>query len=242
MADDTRAPQEERRETIRERIMATIPESYRPWLHLAMTTGVGAAVLGVGAVSITALKPIELLVVPAVVVLANGVEWRAHKDLLHRRVKPLHELYDRHTPQHHMAFQTDDMAIRSFKELRLVLIPSIGVAAIVVGMLGPSFLVGSFLGANVGWLFLMTSGAYVVLYELTHLSYHLPPESFIGRLGIVRFLRAHHAKHHDPKLMQKWNFNVTLPLFDWLHGTIAPADAREKAASIESPEPRPAGL
>jgi hypothetical protein len=32
--------------------------------------------------------------------------------------------------------------------------------------------------------------------------------------------------------MQRWNFNVTIPLFDWLHGTIA-GDGRD------SEEPRP---
>ena len=34
-------------------------------------------------------------------------------------------------------------------------------------------------------------------------------------------LRRHHALHHDPKLMQKWNFNVSLPLWDLVRGTIA---------------------
>ena len=61
---------------------------------------------------------------------------------------------------------------------------------------------------------------YVVSYEWLHLSYHLPPESFIGRLWLVRVLKKHHATHHDPQLMQKWNFNVTIPLWDLVRGTI----------------------
>src|SRR5688572_33474569 len=32
---------------------------------------------------------------------------------------------------------------------------------------------------------------YVVTYEWLHLSYHLPPSSFIGRLGVIRFMRRH---------------------------------------------------
>ena len=32
----------------------------------------------------------------------------------------------------------------------------------------------------------------------------------------------------DPTLMQKWNFNVSLPLWDWLRGTIA--SEQERAA------------
>jgi sterol desaturase/sphingolipid hydroxylase (fatty acid hydroxylase superfamily) len=64
----------------------------------------------------------------------------------------------------------------------------------------------------------------MVLYEVSHLSYHLPPESFVGRRRLVRWLREHHARHHDPRLMQKWNFNVTIPFWDWIRGTIAPKD------------------
>jgi len=26
--------------------------------------------------------------------------------------------------------------------------------------------------------------------------------------------------HHAPELMQKWNFNVTIPLWDWVRRTI----------------------
>ncbi|MBK7399278.1 MAG: hypothetical protein IPJ34_24170 [Myxococcales bacterium] len=36
----------------------------------------------------------------------------------------------------------------------------------------------------------------------------------------MRFLREHHRRHHHPRLMQRWNFNVTIPLFDWLHRSV----------------------
>ena len=61
---------------------------------------------------------------------------------------------------------------------------------------------------------------YVVSYEWLHLSFHLPATHFIARLGVVKKLKRHHATHHDPRLMQKWNFNVTVPLWDWVRGTI----------------------
>ena len=35
-----------------------------------------------------------------------------------------------------------------------------------------------------------------------------------------RLRRSDHAMHHTPELMQRWNFNVTVPLADWLLGTI----------------------
>ena len=69
-------------------------------------------------------------------------------------------------------------------------------------------------------MFVATFAMYVVTYEWLHLAYHLPPDGPIGRLAPVRWLRRHHAAHHRPALMQKWNFNITLPLWDWLRGTI----------------------
>jgi hypothetical protein len=220
---------ESARDALRAKLAEAIPDSYSPVLHFACTAGVGLVALVSAAFSIHGVRPIELLVVPFVFVLANGVEWRAHKSLLHHRTPPLHELYDRHTPQHHMVFQYHDMAIRSRKELKLVLIPAVGVLGVVIMTAGPAWAIGHFLGANVGWLFLLTGALYVVTYELTHLAYHLPEDTFVGRLGFIRVMREHHARHHDPRLMQRWNFNVTVPLFDLLHGTIAPPAVIEKA-------------
>jgi hypothetical protein len=60
-------------------------------------------------------------------VLFNATEWRAHRDLLHKRLPPLGALYDRHTPQHHLIFVDGAMALRDPREFRLVLIPVSGV-------------------------------------------------------------------------------------------------------------------
>ena len=73
---------------------------------------------------------------------------------------------------------------------------------------------------NIAALFLATCMFYTVSYEWLHLSYHLPPDSFVGRRWLVRVLRRHHATHHTPELMQRWNFNVPLPLWEFLRGTI----------------------
>jgi sterol desaturase/sphingolipid hydroxylase (fatty acid hydroxylase superfamily) len=61
---------------------------------------------------------------------------------------------------------------------------------------------------------------YVVAYEWLHLAYHLPADSRIGRSRFIGWLRRHHATHHTPELMQRWNFNVTVPFADWVLGTI----------------------
>lgn len=220
------------RERARARMLATIPRWYNPWAHLAGTTGIGITVLGAALLHLRHVRAIDLLMVPLVLILANAFEWRAHKSVLHRRFPPFQVIYDRHTPDHHAVYMTHDMAIRSVREFRLVLIPAMGVLGIVITTTPIALLTAHFLGLNCGWLFLLTASLYMVLYELSHLSYHLPTGSFLGRRRLVALLREHHARHHDPRLMQKWNFNVTIPLFDWLHGTLAPASVPRKNGNL----------
>lgn len=218
-ADARRQPRDASRETLRAALVERIPRWYSPWAHLAATTGIGVAILALALTNLRAVSAAELLIVPAVFCISNFVEWLAHRYLLHRRTWPMHVLYDRHTPEHHRVYQVGDMAIRDWRELRLVLIPATGVLGIVLVMVPGALFAGALLGANAGWLFLLTSSGYVVSYELTHFVYHLPKEHKLAQLPPVRVMRNHHATHHDPSLMRHWNFNVTVPLADWVLGT-----------------------
>ena len=70
------------------------------------------------------------------------------------------------------------------------------------------------------WLFVATAVAYFLNYELLHFAYHAPAGSLMTRIpGVQRLGRLHRA-HHDPRLMQTKNFNVTYPLCDALFGTL----------------------
>lgn len=222
----TRGLTEERRNAIRARAIADIPWWYSPYGHLAATTGIGLAVLTVSSIALARVQPgvkwTDLLVVPAIVVFANFFEWAVHRDFLHKRRWPFQVVYDKHTPMHHMIYVEEDMALRSVQEFRLVLIPAMGVLGIVIVAAPVAIAVAYLWSAAAGWLLLVTSGLFMVGYEIMHLCYHAPQSSRIGRLRIIARLRAHHARHHDPRLMQRYNFNVTVPLFDWLLGTMAP--------------------
>jgi hypothetical protein len=217
---------EARRNAVRERALAEVPWWYSPYAHLAATTGIGVAVLAASVFSLARLhggvKWTDVLVVPAVVLLANYYEWRVHRDVLHKRFWPFEVIYDKHTPMHHMIYVEEDMALRSVQEFRLVLIPAAGVLGIVLAAAPAAILVAHFWSAAAGWLFLLTASLFMVSYELLHLCYHAPKDSFVGRRPLIARLRAHHARHHDPRLMQRYNFNVTVPLFDWIMGTMAP--------------------
>jgi hypothetical protein len=214
----------ERREKVRARSLAEIPWWYSPYGHLAATTGIGFAVLVVSTIFLARndVKWTDVLVVPAVMLLANFYEWRVHKYVLHNRFWPFEVIYDKHTPMHHMIYVEDDMALRSKQEFRLVLIPAAGVLGIVLAAAPVAIAISHLWSSSAGWFFLLTASLYMVSYEVLHLCYHAPKDSFIGRRKIIEHLRAHHAKHHDPRYMQRYNFNVTVPLFDWIMGTMAP--------------------
>lgn len=200
--------------------MAKIPASYSPTFHLLFPSVVGVGLAIAGLCFVRHPSWLELLVVPFLYIVSNATEWRAHKGLLHKRMPFATILYDRHTPVHHRMFTTNDMAIRSRREYALVLIPTYGILLIAIAVV-PIAIGLFFLGQrNIGGLFVATTMLYTVSYEWLHLSYHLPEDSFIGRMWLVRVLKRHHATHHDPRLMQKWNFNVTVPLWDWVRGTI----------------------
>jgi hypothetical protein len=215
---------EERRDKVRAKALAEIPWWYSPYAHLASTTGIGLAVLiaSVVGISRSTFHWTDAAVIPIVVAFANFFEWLVHRDVLHKRRWPMEVIYDRHTPMHHMVYVEEDMALRSVKEFRLVLIPAAGVLGIVLAAAPPAFVVAHFWSQTAGWLFLLSASLFMVSYEVLHLCYHAPKDSFIGRRKVIAALRAHHARHHDPRMMQRYNFNVTVPIFDWIMGTLAP--------------------
>lgn len=217
---------EERRNAIRKRSLDAIPWWYSPYGHLASTTGIGLVVLATSITRLHGVRWTDLLVVPGVVLLANFYEWLVHRNVLHKRFWPFEVIYDKHTPMHHMVYVENDMALRDVKEFRLVLIPAAGVLGIVLATAPIAFALAHLWSNVAGWLFLLTASLFMVSYEILHLCYHAPKESFVGRRRAIAALRAHHARHHDPRLMQRYNFNVTIPLFDWIMGTMAPEAGR----------------
>jgi Fatty acid hydroxylase superfamily len=207
------------REQFRQEVLDQLPANYSPVLHLVFPSVVGVLAIAVSLAMLHRPDTLDWYFVPLVLMMSNAVEWRAHKHVLHKRTKPFELLYDRHTPVHHRVYMTDDMAIRSRREFGLVLIPPYGILLILAVTVPIAGLLWWAHQTNLACLFVATTTFYVVSYEWLHLAYHLPTDSFIGRMRLIQKLRRHHALHHDPRLMQRWNFNVTLPLWDWVRGT-----------------------
>ena len=207
------------RDRIRQRCLAR-PGWYSPWLHLGITSLSGIAFFALGVALVHDVKAWQLGFAGLIFVVSNATEWRLHRDVLHKRNRgPAAVLYDRHTPEHHVIYTTDDMEIRERSEFRLVLIPWFGILGVALLTLPATLALWVAGQPNLAGLFMATTMLYVVSYEWLHLSYHLPARSFIGRMRVIGWLRRTHAVHHDPRLMQRWNFNVTLPLWDVVRRT-----------------------
>jgi hypothetical protein len=222
----------DRRTALRNQLLAETPRWYVPWVHLFMPSLVGVTVIATALAQIRDLRLLELLTVPAVYLFANAFEWWIHGAALHRRHPLAPVLYDQHTPKHHMLYLTDDMAMRDPREYRLVLIPAYGLFLIIVGQLAVTSGLWWLGLRNVACLYAATAIGYAVSYEWLHFSYHLPHEHPVARHPIIRRLARHHAVHHDPRIMQRWNMNVTVPLTDWVMGTavdsVAAAERRRR--------------
>lgn len=217
----------EAHERRRQDIVGRIPPSYRPRVHLVVPSLFGLGVCAAAIVALTlsgrALTVLEWSTLPITLVGGLGLEWRLHKTVLHRRRRGLAILYERHELTHHVVYTHDDMAMRSRNEMLLILLPPYAIVVAFGGVVPLALLVAALASTPAALLFVVASMAFFLSYEWLHLAYHLPPESRIGRTWLVRVLRELHRSHHDPALMKRWNFNVTIPLFDWLHGTLRPS-------------------
>jgi hypothetical protein len=220
------------RAQLRAELLARIPRWYSPWLHFAFPGIAGVAICALALSRLEDLRAWQLLLVPVFLVVSNAIEWHAHRGLLHRRTRPLEVLYVRHTPQHHAIYVSDDMFIREWRELKLILLPAWGILAILAAAAPVGAALVSVGQPNLAALWVASVAAYVLAYEWLHLAYHLPAAGAVGRLRVTRWLRRHHQRHHAPQLMQRWNFNVSVPLWDHVRGTVWRSPSAAPAGAV----------
>ena len=196
-----------------------LPARYSGRAHFAFITTLALGVTALCLWRSAGATPREWLAVPVTFLFANFVEYRGHRGPMHHRTRGLGLLYQRHTLSHHRYYTDEAMAAASARDFHMVLFPPV-LLLFFLGQLVPLFFVVKWIwSAAVGWLFCATGVAYYLTYEWLHLAYHLPRESFVGRLRVVAALRRLHTEHHAPALMQRWNFNITFPICDALFGT-----------------------
>lgn len=208
------------------------PPIYSGWVQFGWSNLVGLVAIAVAIAQLYRVSAIEWLTVPIAFLIANVVEHRLHMGPMHRPARGLFLLYERHTLTHHAFFPHTHMPVDGHRQFKMVLFPPWAVVAL-YGLVAP--IAGGFalLSTNMAWLFVATAMGYFVLYEWLHLAYHVDPDGPVGRLPGMAALRRHHTLHHDPRLMGRYNFNVTFPIADWLFGTLYAAEP-----AVDSPNPQ----
>lgn len=197
--------------------------------HFATTFGTSLAIIGLALSGVHGARLGELAAVPLTFLFANLAEYVGHRFPMHRPFPGLGLVYGRHAKQHHHFYTDEAMTFESWRDVEMVLFPALLIVFFSAAFVAPVGLLVYLLStANAARLFVATVVGYFLLYELLHFSYHCPPDSFIGRLSLVRVLREHHTKHHDLGLMGQWNFNITFPIGDWLFGKLHRGPARHR--------------
>ena len=198
-----------------------IPRHYSGPLHLAMIIGFSILVAAASLAMLENVKTAEWLTIPLTFLYCNLAEYLGHRGPMHNKKRFLTSIFQRHTVEHHAFFTDEAISFDSPRDYRAVLFPPImlvfffGFFAVPVGAI-----LYYFVSPNVCFLFVFTAILYYLNYELFHFSYHMDPQSWLGRLPLIRRLRRNHVLHHDRALMTRHNFNITYPICDRLFGTL----------------------
>jgi hypothetical protein len=208
----------------RARLRAATPQHYHWAGHVALIAAFAGAGLAMSLAMLGALRAADWGSLAGILVALDLGEYASHRWAMHRPRFP-RAVHHRHVVEHHAFFTATHMAIDHRADLRWVLFPPWALPLLVATVL-PFFAALSWLATpRLAWLFLLVVIAYYGIYEIVHALAHL--RAGAGPLGrTVAAATHHHRVHHDPALMQRWNFNFVVPLGDWLWGTIWRGGAR----------------
>ncbi|MGB1544358.1 MAG: sterol desaturase family protein [Spongiibacter marinus] len=205
----------------RERYRRDISPYYSGWLHMFIVAAMGVAVIAYAVMQTEQPSPAEYLALPITLILVNFAEYYAHRWLGHRKTRLGGLFYKRHTGDHHSFFLHDDMDYANSRDWRVVLFPSYLIVAFIVGLAIPGALVlNQIASPNIAYLYVIAAIGGYLLYEVLHFSYHIPEGAAAERVFACipgwRSLRHSHRVHHQRDKMAACNFNITLPIFDYL--------------------------
>lgn len=207
----------ESREAFKQRLINSYPKGYSIWFQLLLPSLIGLCFIGyllpIADVFHWSTIPIFLFFI----FVLNGLEYLIHRYTFHKRLPVVFYAYARHTGEHHMVYPDTDMSIKSLLEIRLIMIP-MRTLWILVGILLFFYYSFAALGAKeLGALFVITTLLYTMLYEWLHLMFHISKDAIKNKF--IRKLAAHHTTHHNFSLMRNYNFNVVMPLWDYIFKT-----------------------
>jgi hypothetical protein len=202
---------------------------YSPWRHIGLTLAISAAIATFGVTLALRARPLDWVLIPIFLVFSNFLEWAVHRYPMHRP-RVFRFMYRNHAQLHHVAFTDHNMPVNGTRELGLVMMPWYTMLGLFVVASPVMVLAGFLRGPGLAGVFLLAAVGHFLAYETLHALYHLPDATLdrmgLGRLRAFRALQAHHTHHHVLRRMAHVNFNVTVPLMDWVFGTNERAERR----------------
>lgn len=202
-----------------------IKASYNGWLHMLSVLAVGLAVIIFSFSQLASVSVFEILVFPMTLLVVNFAEYYAHRWLGHRKTRYGKLFYSRHTGDHHSFFLEHAMDYQGIRDWRVVLFPVYLIFAFLFGLILPgAYVLTEFVSLNAAYLYAAGGISGYLLYEVMHFSYHIPRGHWAEKIFLVipgwKALRHLHVLHHKREKMGEANFNITLPIFDLLLGTL----------------------
>ena len=202
-----------------------IKASYNGWLHMLSVLAVGLAVIIFSFSQLASVSVFEILVFPMTLLVVNFAEYYAHRWLGHRKTRYGKLFYSRHTGDHHSFFLEHAMDYQGIRDWRGGLFPVYLIFAFLFGLILPgAYVLTELVSLNAAYLYAAGGISGYLFYEIMHFSYHIPRGHWAEKIFLVipgwKALRHLHVLHHKREKMGEANFNITLPIFDLLLGTL----------------------
>lgn len=153
------------------------------------------------------------------VVFGTFFEWALHKYVMHRPVGSFRYAFHAHAVIHHQTFKADHTYhLQNEKDKETIPMAWWNGPVLILIGITPFALLSWAIGE---WSFVaggfLAFASYYGIYEYIHWCMHLPKVRRIEKPWWFQRLNGHHLLHH--RYMHK-NFNVVLPLADWILGTL----------------------
>lgn len=155
--------------------------------------------------------------------LGSVIEWVVHKHFMHS-IRWMRTPHEKHAVMHHAERRAPGKFFAKEEELKEYHLFETSFMPILWMLHAPVFygfylLLGSWASFGIA----AGTAAYVLAYELLHWHIHCPDDFAFRDSRWFRFLTEHHRRHHNRSDI---NFNVVLPLADYMFKTLSFRDVR----------------
>lgn len=154
-------------------------------------------------------------------VYASFFEWVLHRFVMHKITLGFKYAFEAHAKVHHGTYKGDN-TYHAHEKADVKKIPMAwwnGPVLIILSSVPPTLLLSWPL--DVWWVtagVVIAVAVYYATYEYLHWCMHYPKERWFERTKVFKWIDRHHLIHHQ---QMHRNFNVVLPIADWLLGTLA---------------------